>query len=343
MKKISIIVPVYNVEAHLSRCINSLLRQSIDSIEIILVDDGATDNCPKICNEYAEKYSFIRVMHKKNGGLGFARNSGLEVCEGEYVAFIDSDDFVDVHMFEDLYYYAHQNKLDACFCGYNDYLDDKHIRKRQEMKGYEVCDGRNAVDEVLMDMVGAAPSYHSDVRILSSMWKGIYSLDTIRKNHLQFVSEREYIAEDIIFHLDFLPHANRVGFVPGCYYFYCDNGASLTRSYRADRFERELYEYAGIEKRLLAYGYKPEIFRDRLDRYLLLKIRGCIAQQYYYVATNGYRKMRAEAMKIVSRPEVRAFCKRYPSHLLPMKHRLFFNLVRYKLVDLIFLLYKIAS
>ena len=342
MIKVSIILPIYNVEKYLKRCMDSLLNQTLKEIEIIMVDDESPDNCPKLCEEYKAKYPHIKVVHKKNGGLGFARNSGLEVCEGEYVAFIDSDDFVDVHMFEDLYHYAHKNKLDACFCGYNDYLDDKHIRKRQEMKGYEVCDGRKAVDEVLMDMVGAAPSYHSDVRILSSMWKGIYSLDTIRKNKLQFVSEREYIAEDIMFHIDFLPHASKVGFVPGCYYFYCDNGTSLTRSYRADRFAKELFQYGAMEKRLLAYGYKPEIFRDRLDRYLLLKIRGCIAQQYYYVSSNGYRKMRAEAMKIVSSPEVRAFCKRYPSRLLPMKHRLFFNLIRYKMIDLIFLLFKIA-
>lgn len=342
MNKVSIIVPIYNVEKYLKRCMDSLLSQTLKDIEIVMVDDESPDNCPQLCEEYKAKYPNIKVVHKKNGGLGFARNSGLEVCEGEYVAFIDSDDFVDVHMFEDLYNHAHNNKLDACFCGYNDYLDEQHIRKRQEMTDYEVCDGRKAVDDVLMDMVGAEPSYHSDVRILSSMWKGIYSLDTIRKNKLQFVSEREYIAEDIMFHIDFLPHASKVGFVPGCYYFYCDNGSSLTRSYRSDRFAKELFQYDAMEKRLLTYGYKQEIFRDRLDRYLLLKIRGCIAQQYYYISKNGYRMMRAEAMKIVSRPEVRAFCKRYPSLLLPMKHRLFFNLIRYKMIDLIFLLFKIA-
>lgn len=342
MIKVSIIVPIYNVEKYLKRCMDSLLSQTLKDIEIVMVDDESLDNCPQLCEEYKAKYPNIKVVHKKNGGLGFARNSGLEVCEGEYVAFIDSDDFVDVHMFEDLYNHAHNNKLDACFCGYNDYLDEQHIRKRQEMTDYEVCDGRKAVDDVLMDMVGAEPSYHSDVRILSSMWKGIYSLDTIRKNKLQFVSEREYIAEDIMFHIDFLPHASKVGFVSGCYYFYCDNGSSLTRSYRSDRFAKELFQYDAMEKRLLTYGYKQEIFRDRLDRYLLLKIRGCIAQQYNYISKNGYGMMRAEAMKIVSCTEVRAFCKRYPSHLLPMKHRLFFNLIRYKMIDLIFLLFKIA-
>ena len=102
MIKVSIILPIYNVEKYLKRCMNSLLNQTLKEIEIIMVDDESPDNCPHLCEEYKSKYSNIKVVHKKNGGLGYARNSGLEVCEGEYVAFIDSDDFVDVNMFEDL-------------------------------------------------------------------------------------------------------------------------------------------------------------------------------------------------------------------------------------------------
>lgn len=339
--KLSIIVAIYNVEKYLKRCMDSLLNQTLKDIEIVLVDDESPDNCPQLCDEYKTEYSNIKVVHKKNGGLGYARNSGLEVCEGEYVAFIDSDDFVDIHMFEDLYNYAHNHGLDACFCGYNLYKDADHIRKKKEKTNYEIYDERKDVDRVLMDMVGAEPTYHSDVKILSSMWKGIYSLETIRKNRLQFVSEREFIAEDIMFHIDFLPYADKVGFVPGCYYYYCDNGTSLTRSYRSDRFDRELYQYRSMEQRLFAQGYSKEQFIDRLDRYLLLKIRACISQQYAYIPQNGYRRMRKEARRIVSCIEVREFCRRYPSHLLKMKHRLFFSLVRYKLVDLIFLLFKI--
>lgn len=339
--KVSIILPIYNVEKYLKRCMDSLLNQTLKDIEIVMVDDESPDNCPQLCEEYKAQYPNIKVVHKKNGGLGYARNSGLEVCGGEFVAFIDSDDFVDVHMFEDLYNYAHDNSLDACFCGYNVYKDKDHVRKRQERSDYEICDGRKAVDGVLMDMVGAEPSYHSDVKILSSMWKGIYSLNTIRKNSLLFVSEREFIAEDIMFHIDFLPHANKVGFVHECHYYYCDNGTSLTRSYRSDRFERELYQYRSMEQRLLAQGYSKEQFRNRLDRYLLLKIRACISQQHAYIPQNGYMRMRKEARRIVSCIEVREICRRYPSHLLKMKHRLFFTLVRYKMVDLIFLLFKI--
>lgn len=93
--KVSIIVPIYNVEKYLDRCMASLLNQTLEDIEIIMVDDGSPDRCPKMCDEYAKKDSRVKVVHKKNGGLGYARNSGLDVATGEYVAFVDSDDYVD--------------------------------------------------------------------------------------------------------------------------------------------------------------------------------------------------------------------------------------------------------
>ena len=92
--KVSVIVPIYNVEKYLDECMVSLLNQTLKDIEIILVDDESPDNCPKMCDEYANKDKRVKVVHKKNGGLGFARNSGLDVATGEYVAFIDSDDWI---------------------------------------------------------------------------------------------------------------------------------------------------------------------------------------------------------------------------------------------------------
>lgn len=88
--KVSIIVPIYNVEKYLDRCMESLLNQTLEDIEIIMVDDGSPDNCPKMCDEYAKKDARIKVVHKKNGGLADARNAGLDVATGKYVAFVDS-------------------------------------------------------------------------------------------------------------------------------------------------------------------------------------------------------------------------------------------------------------
>ena len=92
---ISIIVPIYNVELYLRRCLDSVLNQTYTNLEIILVDDGSPDGCPQICDEYAAKDKRIAVIHKENGGLSDARNAGLDICKGKYISFIDSDDWVD--------------------------------------------------------------------------------------------------------------------------------------------------------------------------------------------------------------------------------------------------------
>ena len=271
--KVSIIVPVYNVEPYLDRCMQSLLKQTLKEIEIIMVDDESPDHCPQLCEDYKAKYSNVKVVHKKNGGLGFARNSGLEVAKGEYVAFIDSDDFVDTDMFQHLYEYAIENNCDAVFCGYNIYKDAEHIRKMQENTDYILRRGKDEVKKVLLDMVGPEPSYHSDAKLLMSVWRAIYSHKVIEDNHLRFVSERVYIAEDIMWHIDFLPCCQCVGLIPQTHYYYCDNGTSLTRTYRADRFQKELFLYHTQEEKLREAGYGEAEFRTRLNRQLLMKTR----------------------------------------------------------------------
>ena len=116
--RVSIIVPIYNVEKNLDRCMNSLVNQTLKDIEIIMVDDGSPDNCQKMCNEWAKKESRFKVVHKKNGGLGYARNSGLDVSIGEYVAFVDSDDFVKTEMYGQLYDKVEKTKADTIYCGF---------------------------------------------------------------------------------------------------------------------------------------------------------------------------------------------------------------------------------
>ena len=102
MPKISVIIPVYNVEKYLRECLDSVINQTLADIEIILVDDGSPDNCPQICDEYALKDNRIKVIHKENGGYGSAMNVGLEKATGEYIGIVEPDDYIDSKMYEDL-------------------------------------------------------------------------------------------------------------------------------------------------------------------------------------------------------------------------------------------------
>lgn len=115
--KISIIVPVYNVEKYLARCLDSIINQTLKEIEIILVNDGSKDNSQKIIEEYAKKDERIIIINKENGGLSDARNKGLEIASGEYIAFIDSDDFVDSQMLNEMYALGKKHQAEIVFCG----------------------------------------------------------------------------------------------------------------------------------------------------------------------------------------------------------------------------------
>ena len=101
-EKISIIVPIYNVEKYLDRCIESIVGQTYKNLEIILIDDGSPDNCPQMCDEWAKKDDRIKVVHKENGGVSLARNKGMDIATGTYIGFVDSDDYIDKNMYEKL-------------------------------------------------------------------------------------------------------------------------------------------------------------------------------------------------------------------------------------------------
>ena len=111
--KLSIIVPIYNVEQYLRKCVDSLLQQDYDNYEIILVDDGSPDGCPKICDQYAAKHENVRVFHRENGGLSAARNSGIEVAKGKYIMFVDSDDYIEPNVLGGLSAQIERDDLDA--------------------------------------------------------------------------------------------------------------------------------------------------------------------------------------------------------------------------------------
>lgn len=125
MFKLSIIVPVYNVEKYLRQCLDSILQQSMQDFEIIIVDDGATDSSGDICDKYAERDNRIKVIHQRNGGLSAARNTGLKYARGKYIAFVDSDDYIAPNMYEVMIDKLEQCDADMVKCGYYEFVDDR--------------------------------------------------------------------------------------------------------------------------------------------------------------------------------------------------------------------------
>lgn len=145
---ISIIIPVFNAEKYLERSVDSVLNQSYKNLEIILVDDGSTDGSDVICNEYALKDSRIKVIHKENGGVAEARNTGLANATGEYISFVDSDDLIHPEMIQRLYLEIIKHQCDISACGYWSYWENEKIDVEKKTKNAteRILEGKNTVD-----------------------------------------------------------------------------------------------------------------------------------------------------------------------------------------------------
>lgn len=170
--KLSIIVPVYQVEAHIDECITSILDQTFRDFELILVDDGSLDRCPAICDAYAQKDSRIRVIHQKNQGLSAARNTGLQAARGDYIGFVDSDDFIEASMYEKLLDNLEREKADISVCGRYKVWGDKKIQE-QKSNVYKVMDSAQALALMNTNVLGYFDVAAWDKIYKRSCFKGI--------------------------------------------------------------------------------------------------------------------------------------------------------------------------
>lgn len=146
MDKISVIIPVYNVEKYLSACIKSILNQTHRNLELILIDDGSKDNSGQICDEFAKKDSRIRVIHQENGGVSVARNKGVDISEGDYIAFVDSDDFVAPNMYESLLKAIKRTDADMALCNYRKVDEEGATISEYTYVQNEVVSGEKALE-----------------------------------------------------------------------------------------------------------------------------------------------------------------------------------------------------
>lgn len=225
---LSVIVPVYNVEKYLDKCVHSIVDQTYSNLEIILVDDGSTDNCPQMCDKWVSIDSRIKVVHKKNGGLGDARNAGLDVATGDYVAFVDSDDHIAPLMYETLMKKAIDNNLDVVKSGFTREYEDGNLKPLIDMDARQEI-GREALLKLLpmhVQRCGRALTY--TVTSCTSVYR--------RCIVPRFVSERQYISEDLIFTVEYLLRANSFAYIPQSYYYYYIRCGSITNTYDEKTF-----------------------------------------------------------------------------------------------------------
>ena len=236
---VSIVLPVYNVEKYLDRCMESVINQTYQHLEILLIDDGATDSCPQKCDVWAQKDRRIRVIHKENAGLGMARNTGIGQASGEYICFFDSDDYVEPDTVEACVAAARENEAELVVFGHSDVTPEGECLQTHVPHPYKPCFSGEEITSTLLPMsLYADQKTGEDWETVLSACNKLYSMAVIRKTGWRFVSEREIISEDFYSLTELHGHLRKVYVLDRVFYHYTVNNASLSRSYKADRFDK---------------------------------------------------------------------------------------------------------
>lgn len=254
--KVSVIVPVYNTEKFLHRCVDSLLNQTLEDIEIILVDDGSKDSSPAICDDYAEKHDNITVLHLENGGPARARNKGIEIAKGDYIGFADSDDYCHVEQFEKLYNNAKENNSDIAMCSF--FVDNTKEIKPVNIAFDSLCSSNDEIKNRIISCF-----YGEYVHGLNSLCIKIFKRSMLMNNNIR-MNENLMRAEDMWFIFDALKVSNVFSFVDDNLYYYYQNEASIMHNPKNDNYEH----WVNNRKRLLK---ENEILGFNLDYNLFYK------------------------------------------------------------------------
>ena len=335
----SIIVPIYKVENYLNQCVDSILGQTFQDFEIILVDDGSPDACPAICDEYAKKDSRIKVVHKENGGLSDARNAGIAVASGEYFIFIDSDDYIQPEMYEALYEAAVKHDADLVVSGISfvggnifsqpeDYIE-KHCFEKDTVFEDE------GIKQLLLGIIGASPKEPEDSRYGVSVCKNIFKRSLLCEENIKFFSERQIISEDTLFMVDYVKHVKKAVGIHGAFYCYRRNDASLSKSYRSDRFEKVMIFFAALEEHLREILPEDE-YRLYLDRLIQGYGRVLCSQEIMHAHDEKitYRLLRARLRQVCTHETMARVLQSYPWYQLPKKQAAFAFAMKHRLYRL---------
>lgn len=329
MPKVSIIVPCYGVEKYLDRCVESLVNQTLNDIEIILVDDKSPDRVPQMCDEWVKKDSRIRVVHKPvNEGLGMACNTGLDVATGCYVAFCDSDDWVDKNMYETMFDEAEKHESDAVYTGLKRVNGNGRILNYMQHPAVSKIYNGNEVASLLYDMICAEPHQRYDHGIQVSAKVVLYRRKHLLDNDLRFVSERQYPSEDLIFNASVLATASSVRVLHASFYNYFVNDVSITSTLKVGQYDRILKSMdlirSVIDKQSNSSINKSEA-EIRLNRFTIAEARTHARQIIASTLTVPEKK---ELLRNLSKNKyLRQAVSNYPLRKMPLVQLIILELI----------------
>lgn len=327
MFKLSIIVPIFNGEEYLHRCIDSILSQQYTDFELILIDDGSTDNSLSICNEYSEKDSRIVVYHKENEGLVAARKSGLSLAKGEYIGFVDCDDFIEDNMYHDLMSVAENDGSDIVAGGIIlDYVSHSKVYFNSFDEGFY---SKERINNIIIPQMLIYSGFVKYGMIPGVVTKVIRR--SILEKALTNVSDKLTIGEDVAITAYSMINAKSLTIIKNAGYHYIQTDNSMIRAFNSKRFEQICELYSSISK------IDNESYQKQVSLYMCYLIFNTLAD---CVKKSGYSKKEAENVirNILKNNFSDKVLKEADVSNLSLKNKTKIFLMKYKLIYLLMLL-----
>ncbi len=286
---ISVIIPVYKVEEYLEQCVKSAIAQQYDNLEILLIDDGSPDHCPAMCDEFALQDARIKVIHKQNGGLASARNAGLDAASGEYVAFLDSDDWIEPQTYAEMMNMLVEKQLDIVCCEISRVCRGEEIERYRFYDTGTVLSGRDVTREILLDKIG------------SQVVKGIYKKSCW--DGVRFPVGMLY--EDIPTTFLAFSKAENVGFIAEPFYLYRANDESISFSPKPIK---PYHQFLGFKSHYdYAVQFFPEIAEECIANTAMFAVSTCF--HFYSEHSEVLREpsLEAEAFLKQNKKKIKAY------------------------------------
>ncbi len=333
---VSIVVPIYHTENYLNECLESIRNQTYEDIEVILVNDGSLDHSKEVCEWYCSVDARFHLINKENEGLGFARNTGIQCAHGDYMVFVDSDDYIKETAVERLLKTAVEQSADTVIGSFVRVNDKKEDFPYYGYFQKETCyEGEAVQREMLPKMFGSLPEGGDTLRM--SVCGVLYSMSLIRKHGLQFCSEREFTSEDLFFNLDYYQYAQKVCILPDNLYYYRFNHDSLSTRYRPNWYEMKKKIYREGVRRLKNAGIYEEA-KLRFMKYYMLGIRRSISQETPERSGKNKFECKKRIREICRDDILKEICREYPLNRLGYKQRLFLELIHLQCAFLLLML-----
>lgn len=338
--QVSIVIPVYNTEKYLTRCINSVLNQTLVQIQIILVDDGSTDDSGSICDAYVKCHpEKVVVIHKENGGLTSAWKEGSAIAKGKYIGYVDSDDYIEPEMYENLYNRIIEEKADMVCCGLKHiYEDGKHKEWSEQMKNpLDICKPEEMTETEIVALVNDGSFMGR--RLQTSRVNKLVATSLVKEN-LGMCNEEVSIGEDFQFSLCMFLAAKKVVILKDYFpYYYFMNNSSMTMKYDPDYINKikVLKEnLLRIAKQKSEFDFEQSIWNDFLCL-TVLHIKGGI----YKKKTATYQEHRTDMKKVCNDEDVKKAINIYCMPNLTIAEKLFILFMKRHLYLLIYLAVRI--